>query len=184
MNDHKAVDRSLKLIRLLKAKNKGMTIPEMCKSISASERTIYRYLETYNKTGIEIMRKVENDGVYFSIIKSKDDVPGNIYTAIPELHTKNSRTITDVGKNIIEMNLIYSVEEIATGRVFFFTDVKAIINMFPELKRFSVYHKWDNHQYSFTTENYKISRGTLYRSKSMLARYKDYGNRKTSNLTK
>jgi DNA-binding transcriptional ArsR family regulator len=165
--DHGGVNRSLKILRLMKGG--GMTISDLAEKIKISPRTVYRYIESFADSGIQVIKKVEASGVYYSIIKA-DDLNDDL-EMFSGLDAFEKKDLHVKGENVVLLKCIYSVEVKKTGKVSFFTDVKAIANDM-KINRNVIYNFFRNEKTIYENNVYIIKKGVLYRSKESIYKYK------------
>ncbi len=107
MDSHQRITRVLQLITLLRARP-AKSIRHLAKSISTSDRTIYRYLDTLRSLGFDI---VQDDYMRFSIAQTQDMAPSPFSDAelnlirsaiysIPESNSMRDRILAKLGDPI------------------------------------------------------------------------------------
>lgn len=83
--DHAKFLRVFTIIRLLAAKDKGISLPEIAKAINVSERTVRRYIKLLRDLGFKVETNRLGETTLYRLLKNQAEV-SNLFDYLPELN--------------------------------------------------------------------------------------------------
>lgn len=122
MEDHAKLDRMLKMLLLLNCRY-GRSIGELARALQASERTVYRYIETIRRAGFVVDKFTDKSTTYFHINKDTGvykDIGDLLYFSEEEAYILSKAIHSIDNENVFKNNLIkklytlYDDDRIAT----------------------------------------------------------------------